>query len=95
MNPKKVEKYLDDIMYDTRNFYETYDGGEYMPICNDIVIKCYPQSFGRVNVVVSSHYAYISRVVTRYNQLDDLYQEFIHRSLYNFYQKSYYDNRTK
>ena len=51
-----------------------------------LTIGVYPQSFGRLDVIITSKYGYASMGgVTRYAQLWDLMEKFEDRAINNFY----------
>ena len=93
MNPKNAKEYLEQLFNDTREYYENCERGAYTPLFNNVVFKCEKSFYGNVLVDISSNYAYAFQTISRYNQLDYLFQVFMQRSFYNFYKKFYLANR--
>jgi hypothetical protein len=90
MNAEKVNKYLIDTLQAKKS-----EGIYPRAIFNNLVVKVYSGSFGWLTIQITSEYAFASGYVANYNAIDEKINDFLHRALFNLYERYYTSHHQK
>ena len=85
---KTIQKWLD------YRFAIELKYGEYEDLFTNVKVSAYPQSFGRLDVIIESKYAYVSKSgVTRFKEIAKLCETYDETATRNFLTSFYHAHK--